>query len=138
MARAAWAEEVPEVPQAVEERILLEARRAADRTRKRRTSMRRLRLAAAAAGILLALGIARPWRYLANDRPHRYARSAVCAADIDGNGAVDILDAFTLARHLESRKPTKPVWDLNGDGLVDYADVDAVAAAAVAIDGSKG
>ena len=101
--------------------------------------MRRLRLAAAAAaGILLALGIARPWRYLATDEPHRYTRSAMRAADIDGNGTVDILDAFTLARHLETRSPTDPAWDLNGDGLVDRADVDAAAAAAVAIDGSEG
>jgi len=55
-------------------------------------------------------------------------------ADIDSNGRVDILDAFRLARHIESRGPAEMKWDLNGDGQVDRADVDAVAFAAVRLD----
>jgi hypothetical protein len=51
--------------------------------------------------------------------------------DIDGNGRVDILDAFRLARHIESRGPARTEWDLNGDGRVDRQDVDLVAFAAV-------
>jgi len=55
-------------------------------------------------------------------------------ADIDNNGRVDILDAFRLARHIESRGPAEMKWDLNGDGQVDRADVDAAAFAAVRLD----
>ncbi len=75
------------------------------------------------------------------------------AVDIDGNGRVDILDAFKLARYVESGKSTKtklsPVsgtgqalgkqgWDINGDGLVDRNDVDLVALSAVRLDKNKG
>ena len=75
------------------------------------------------------------------------------AVDIDRNGRVDILDAFKLARHIESADRTKtnlsPVssmgqalrkqgWDINGDGLVDRNDVDSVALAAVRLDKHKG
>lgn len=52
-------------------------------------------------------------------------------ADIDRNGRVDIIDAFRLARHIESASPTKQMWDINGDGLVNRDDVDQVARAAV-------
>jgi len=52
-------------------------------------------------------------------------------ADIDRNGRVDIIDAFQLARHIESASPTKRTWDINGDGLVNRDDVDQVARAAV-------
>ncbi len=70
------------------------------------------------------------------------------AIDIDRNGRVDILDAFKLARHIESADRTKtnlsPVsstgqalrkqgWDINGDGLVNRNDVDSVAFAAVSL-----
>ncbi len=74
------------------------------------------------------------------------------AIDIDRNGRVDILDAFKLARHIESADRTKtnlsPVsstgqalrkqgWDINGDGLVDRNDVDSVAFAAVSLSRQK-
>jgi len=41
------------------------------------------------------------------------------------------IDAFRLARHIESASPTKRKWDINGDGLVNRDDVDKVALAAV-------
>ncbi len=44
---------------------------------------------------------------------------------------VDILDAFTLAKHIESKQPTEAMWDFNSDGLIDRRDVDTVALAAV-------
>jgi hypothetical protein len=53
--------------------------------------------------------------------------------DIDGNGRVDILDAFRLAKSIESRGPTAAEWDVNNDGRVDRDDVDAVALAAVRV-----
>jgi hypothetical protein len=56
--------------------------------------------------------------------------------DIDQNGHVDILDAFKLARHVESESTGRAEmkWDINGDGLVNRNDVDLVASAAVRLD----
>jgi hypothetical protein len=56
------------------------------------------------------------------------------AVDIDRNGRVDILDAFKLARYVESAERIEKKWDFNGDGLVDSNDVDLVASAAVRLD----
>ena len=63
-----------------------------------------------------------------------YALQAAVATDIDGNGRVDILDAFVLAKYIETRKPMDATWDFNGDGLIDRRDVDTVAFAAVRLD----
>jgi len=56
------------------------------------------------------------------------------AVDIDGNGRVDVLDAFRLARYVESTDRAEIKWDINGDGLVNRDDVDLVAFAAVRLD----
>lgn len=56
---------------------------------------------------------------------------SLARADIDRNGTVNILDAFTLARHIASKRPSEANWDMNADGLVDRRDVDTVAFAAV-------
>lgn len=63
-------------------------------------------------------------------------RMEAVRADIDANGRVNILDAFALARHIESAGPVSQTWDINGDGLIDRKDVDTVAFAAVRL--SKG
>lgn len=47
---------------------------------------------------------------------------------------MDILDAFRLAKGIESRGPTTAEWDVNGDGRIDRDDVDDVAFAAVRLD----
>ena len=75
------------------------------------------------------------------------------AVDIDRNGRVDILDAFKLARYVESAdltdKSLSPVsstgqalrkqgWDINEDGVVNRKDVDLVALAAVRLNKNKG
>ena len=62
--------------------------------------------------------------------------SPTAPEDIDGNGRVDILDAFVLARRLKTSAAIQPAWDVTGDGRVDVADVDAIAMAAVRL--SKG
>jgi len=60
--------------------------------------------------------------------------SAERAEDIDQNGRVDILDAFALARHIQTQDASKTQWDINGDGIVDRHDVDRIAMAAVALE----
>ncbi len=54
--------------------------------------------------------------------------------DIDQNGRVNILDAFQLARHIESNRQLDMKWDINGDGSVNRDDVDSVAFVAVRLD----
>lgn len=53
--------------------------------------------------------------------------------DINRSGTVDILDAFTLARAVETNSNLDDSWDINGDGKIDASDVDTIAMAAVTI-----
>ncbi len=62
------------------------------------------------------------------------ARDPLGAADVDGDGRVDMLDAFSLARRLADGRPTSLRHDLDGSGDVDAADVEAVARRAVLLD----
>jgi len=56
--------------------------------------------------------------------------------DIDGNGRVDILDAYVMARGLANEgTPPNPAWDINADGTIDQRDIDAVAQSAVRLKG---
>lgn len=57
------------------------------------------------------------------------------AEDIDRNGRIDVLDAFALARLLQTRQ-TGP-FDFNHDGRVDRLDVDVVATRAVRLEGGS-
>lgn len=88
-------------------------------------------LTAAAAGIV-ALGL---WRIVApTSKPMR----TYAVADIDRNGAVDVLDAFALAREIKRHRthptPELPLtWDVDGDGRVDARDVELVTSEAVRI-----
>lgn len=62
-------------------------------------------------------------------------RSLVAAerADFDRSGRVDILDAFKLAKSIESTKQFDTKCDINGDGLVNRSDVDSIAYVAVCL-----
>ena len=51
-------------------------------------------------------------------------------ADIDGNGAVEIFDAFALARKIEQGAAAKQA-DINHDGVIDSKDVAIIAQQAV-------
>ena len=53
--------------------------------------------------------------------------------DVDRNGQVNILDAFKLAKQIQSTNNPDKKWDINGDGLVNKGDVDFIALAAVKI-----
>ena len=56
------------------------------------------------------------------------------AGDVDGDGQVDILDAFSLARKVRDAKGNVPATrgeDVNGDGVIDGKDVDLIARMAV-------
>jgi hypothetical protein len=87
------------------------------------------RIAAAAAVIILAFSL--DLTKQPDQTTDSFSISKTQAEDIDQNGRVDILDAFKLAKHIESADRTETTWDLNGDGLIDRSDVDIVANAAV-------
>jgi len=90
------------------------------------------RIAAAAAVIIFAFSL-----NLTRDSGPTSSRSLseeARAVDIDENGRVDILDAFKLARYVESAERTEKKWDINGDGIINSNDVDLVALAAVRLD----
>ncbi len=126
------------VPQQVDKAIT-DLAKACLRERKHGTPRRLivpLRWAAAAAAVI-GLGTIL-YTTVTHNNPqsaiHNPQSVAEGRADIDGNGRVDILDAFRLARSIESRGQAEMKWDLNGDGLVDRKDVDLVAFAAVRLD----
>ncbi len=66
--------------------------------------------------------------------PGTVATAPALRGDIDGNGKVDILDAFAVARGIRSGQPLPKAWDVNGDGVVDQRDVDWLAARAVQVE----
>ncbi|MBC8468274.1 MAG: hypothetical protein H8D56_02280 [Planctomycetes bacterium] len=90
------------------------------------------RIAAAAAVIIFAfsLNLTQETGPTTSQSPVLEAR----AVDIDRNGRVDILDAFKLARYVESAERIDKKWDINGDGFVNSNDVDLVASASVRLD----
>jgi len=51
--------------------------------------------------------------------------------DLDGSGAVDVLDVFALSRQVEAGEAE---LDINGDGVVNEQDVDALAQRIVSLD----
>jgi len=93
------------------------------------------RIAAAAAVIIFAFSLDLTKRREPSTDSFYAARAR--AVDIDRNGRVDILDAFKLARQIESAGRTEANFDVNGDGLVNRDDVDLVALAAVSLSPRK-
>lgn len=58
---------------------------------------------------------------------------AQLARDINRDGRADILDAFTLARRIDSGGVLPTAFDIDGDGSVNQRDVDAISARAVSL-----
>lgn len=127
------------VPRELDEALRVDRRREADRV-ARRLRRRRVALVAlpAAAGLLLVVAglqllptASRPGRAPA---PASAAlEAAPVEGDYTGDGRLDVLDAFALARTLEAGESPSLEWDRDGDGLVTKSDVDALAAAAVSL-----
>lgn len=128
---AALASQRIEVPSDIDDAVMAAARSAlSERRRAGRNARRWAQWTAAAAGLALVVWIGS----LLSTRPvglRDVSRQLVSVpGDLDGSGRVDILDAFVLARQLESGI-APAAGDFNGDGRIDHADVDAIAMAAV-------
>ena len=102
-----------------------------DKSRRRRVHWV-WRVAAAAAVIIFAFSL--DLTKQTGPTTENFSIGKTQAIDIDRNGRVDILDAFKLARHIETAGPAESAWDINGDGQIDRSDVDMVALAAVRLD----
>jgi len=114
----------PAVPVAVDEGILARARLALARPRRRPLRIFRWAGAVAAAAAALLFSLLSDW-----------PRATRNPMDVNRSGRVDILDAFAMARRIETGPSPDPAWDMNHDGKIDRQDVDVVAMAAVKIDG---
>ena len=135
----------PEADQAVIDRVNKHfvRRESATGSRRRFRWIGLWRIAAAAAVIIFAFSLDLTKKPKPRPEPitYRFTFAGAQVIDIDRNGRVDILDAFKLARLVESSDYTKANlslrkqgWDINGDGLVDRNDVDLVAFASVRLD----
>jgi hypothetical protein len=63
-----------------------------------------------------------------------FVPSRFASEDVNHDRLVNILDAFQLARELRAGTPLPTSFDFNSDGIVNRADVDAVAAESVRLD----
>jgi hypothetical protein len=117
--RAAASKTALFVPPSTDDAVLTRAREHFAEVRRRPHRFSRVWWTAAAACIALA----------AMAGLSLFERTRYEQADVDHSGQVDILDAFALARRLQQGSAAGP--DVNGDGLVNKADVEAIAAQAV-------
>ncbi|HEY5998727.1 MAG TPA: hypothetical protein VI078_05420 [bacterium] len=140
---------LPAVPPAVEVRVFRAYRESVRRripapfpSLLRRWSVPAAGLAAAAA-LVLSLRLAppvsdrvEPSREPARSGPAPTAPGSTAPAALEAPraaAAVDIVDAFRLARALRDGRRVAAGWDADGNGAVDGADVEALARRAVAL-----
>ena len=116
------------VPSSLDKAVLSEAKkRLTKRSREAVWWRPMLPWAAVAASVVFALWLARTM----NESPSVAGNFA--HEDINYDGTVDILDAFTLARAIGSGGMLDTRWDLTGDGKIDTSDANAIAARAVSL-----
>ena len=113
-------EGAPSVPPELDAEISSLARAHFAAAHRRRRTLRWLSASAAAAVLVAVL-----WVTLSARRS---------PFDVNGDGRVDILDAYAIAAKLNEGKAASARFDVNHDGVVDYRDVNAVAMEAVRLD----
>ena len=62
---------------------------------------------------------------------------AETAEDIDGNGSVNIIDAYIMDRRLMSGVAMPKKLDLNGDGNINREDINSIIKTSVSLEGGK-
>jgi len=120
------------VSQERDEKVLLGCREQLRGKFGRARWQQRIIWAAAALVVLALFGWSLIYRVGNGPRDRGTAEFAGNAADLNGNGRVDIFDAFVLARGIRDGR-TGTTWDINRDAVVDAKDVLAIAQLAVRI-----
>ncbi len=120
------------VPPTVDEAVLRAARKHFSKPEPRRFRWLPLMPWAVTAGATLAVVLLAYHFIPGGTRSSQ--RPALVRADLKPGGQVDILDAFALAKLLQSGARLDPRLDFNGDGVVDERDVKAIAAQAVSLE----
>lgn len=121
------------VPPTVDEAVLraAQAHLAPAKPRESRALARWLRWPAFATVCVLLCAVA--YRITRTPSPQSPPLAYV-RGDLNRDGRVDILDAFQLARQLQSGDQPGPDLDFNGDGVVDSRDANTIAAQAVKLE----
>ena len=91
----------------------------------------------AALGLAAMLALAATIQFVAGHRPTTAGLGPTpraLAGDIDADGRVDIVDAMVLAAAVRLEPMGGAARDVNGDGVIDERDVEAVARLAVRLD----
>lgn len=128
------------IPDSVDQAVLAIARKSAARVADRRRFIRRWRwpaAAAAAAALVVSLAGILRWESPAPVQTENTTRAPALAADIDGDGSIDIVDALVLAKRIRNSESLEPSWDFNHDGKVDRGDVDTIARRVVSVKGAQ-
>lgn len=107
--------------------VLAAARRLKSRAR------RPLRLAGWAAGLAAAAGLAISTIVWFNQARHVPAPATTEALAPGPASPATMLDAYRLTLILDRRETPAPAWDADGNGAVNRADVDTLAARAVSL-----
>lgn len=126
--------DAPDVPKEVTQDLMDRARGELQQ-RPRILTLPRVAAAAAAVAVVICVFLFSPENTQRKAKMAASDASGAVAEDIDGNGRVNVLDAMRFARRLERSEASDGGPDLNEDGRVDRGDVDAVAMAAVSLNG---
>ena len=113
------------VPAEINRLIVNQAR--ANLARRRRLRWWAMGGSAIAAVAVVAVVLLRP------PLPRSVPSVASGPGDINGDGRIDMLDAYLLAKHIKDGDRLDPRWDMNGDGVIVQRDIDAIAAIAVSL-----
>ena len=124
---------VPDIPEAIDRAILANSQRHLLQTFPVIAKSKwRWRIAVIGSSMAAACMVFLAFKSQEPQQPANVAHDRGSDRDLDGNGRVDILDAFAIAREIQSGR-NQPAFDINGDGRLTQADVTEIAQRAVTL-----
>jgi hypothetical protein len=113
-----------EIPSSLDQAIHAAAQERFDRRRRLRLMARwGTGLAAGLAAVIVIV--------VSLNRPP--ASKSIVKGDVNGDGQFNMVDALALAKHIADNDKPDKAWDVNGDGVIDQKDIDAIASSAVSL-----